>query len=304
MNSLPLLPKHNRYDYIPLTERKDYSWPGGKRLAFTITTNVECFAFGAGLGHDPAKTGEPQTHRNYSWRDYGNRIGIWRFLELFDELGIPVGHNVNSLLYEYAPQIMTAIRNRGDEFVAHGRTNSENLRGLWQADEQRIIQEVVDTFIKHEGVAPKGWMGAGAYETSVTPDLLKEAGFQYLMDWPMDDQPIWLNTRSGPILSIPYPIELNDSQVIIHRKQDATDFCDMIVDQFDEMIEQCIAHPLVMNISIHPYVFGQPFRLRNLRLALKHCLNHPNIDRVWVTKPSDISDYCYSLPPGIIPGSY
>jgi len=199
---------------------------------------------------------------------------------------------------------MSAIRARGDEFVAHGRTNAENLRGMWQADEQRIIQEVVDTFIKHEGVAPKGWMGAGAYETSFTPDLLKEAGFQYLMDWPMDDQPIWINTRSGPILSIPYPIELNDSQVIIHRKQDATDFCDMIVDQFDEMIEQCIAHPLVMNISIHPYVFGQPFRLRNLRLALKHCLDHPNIDRVWVTKPCDISDYCYSLPPGIIPGSY
>jgi len=304
MTSLPLLPKHTRYDYIPLTERKDYSWPDGKRLAFTITTNVECFAFGAGLGHDPAKTGEPQTHRNYSWRDYGNRIGIWRFFELFEELGIPVGHNVNSLLYEYAPQIMTAIRKRGDEFVAHGRTNAENLRGMWQADEQRIIQEVVDTFIKHEGVAPKGWMGAGAYETSFTPDLLKEAGFQYLMDWPMDDQPIWINTRSGPILSIPYPIELNDSQVIIHRKQDAKDFCDMIVDQFDEMIEQCIAHPLVMNISIHPYVFGQPFRLRNLRLALKHCLDHPNIDRVWVTKPCDISDYCYSLPPGIIPGSY
>ena len=71
-----LLPKHQRYDYIPLTERKDYSWPEGKRLAFVMTTNVECFAFGAGLGHDPAKTGEPQTHRNYSWRDYGNRIGI------------------------------------------------------------------------------------------------------------------------------------------------------------------------------------------------------------------------------------
>jgi hypothetical protein len=80
-----LLPKHQRYEYVPLTERKDYSWPKGKRLAFVITTNVECFAFGAGMGHDPAKTGEPQTHRNYAWRDYGNRIGIWRFFELFDQ---------------------------------------------------------------------------------------------------------------------------------------------------------------------------------------------------------------------------
>ena len=84
MTSKPLLPQHNRYDFVPLPERKDYSWPQGKRLAFALTTNVEWFAFGAGLGHDPAKTGEPQTHRNYSWRDYGNRIGVWRLLELFE----------------------------------------------------------------------------------------------------------------------------------------------------------------------------------------------------------------------------
>jgi allantoinase len=299
----PLLPRHNRYDYIPLPERKDYSWPGQKRLAFVVTTNIECFAFGAGMGHDPAKTGEPQTHRNYSWRDYGNRIGIWRFFDLFDELKLPAAHNVNSLLYEYAPQVMDAVRRRGDEIVAHGRTNAENLRGLWEADEERIISEVVATFVKHEGQAPMGWMGPGAYETSHTPDLLKEAGFKYLMDWPMDDQPVWLRTRSGPILSVPYPIELNDSQVITHRKQDGREFCDMIVDQFDEMIEQCVTHPLVMNISIHPNIFGQPFRLRNLRLALRHCLEHQHKDRVWLTRPCDVATYCLSLPPGIIPGS-
>ena len=299
----PLLPKHNRYDFIPLPERRDYHWPGQKRLAFAITTNVECFAFGAGLGHDPAKTGEPQTHRNYSWRDYGNRIGIWRLLALFDELKLPAAHNVNSLVYDYAPQVMDALRVRGDELVAHGRTNAENLRGLWEADEERIIGEVVAKFISHEGKAPAGWMGPGAYETAHTPDLLKEAGFSYLMDWPMDDQPIWLRTRAGPLLSIPYPIELNDSQIIIHRKQDGREFCDMIVDQFDEMIEQCVAHPLVMNISVHPNIFGQPFRLRNLRLALQHCLQHPHFDRVWLARPGEIAQHCLTLPPGTIPGS-
>jgi allantoinase len=298
----PLLPKHNRYDYIPLPERKDYSWPGQKRLAFVVTTNIECFAFGAGMGHDPAKTGEPQTHRNYSWRDYGNRIGIWRFLEMFDELKLPAAHNVNSLVYEYAPQVMDALRRRGDELVAHGRTNAENLRGLWEADEERIIGEVVAAFVRHEGKPPMGWMGPGAYETAHTPDLLKEAGFKYLMDWPMDDQPVWLRTRSGPILSVPYPIELNDSQVITHRKQDGREFCDMIVDQFDEMIDQCVAHPLVMNVSIHPNIFGQPFRLRNLRLALRHCLEHPHKDRVWLARPCEVAEHCLSLPPGIIPG--
>jgi hypothetical protein len=174
-----------------------------------------------GLGHDPAKTGEPQTHRNYSWRDYGNRIGVWRLFDLFDELKLPAAHNANSLLYEYAPQIMDAIRRRGDEVVGHGRTNAENLRGLWQPDEERILREVTETIARHEGAPPSGWMGSGAYETPNTPDLLKELGYKYLMDWPMDDQPVWLRTRSGPLLSIPYPIELNDAQVVIHRKQDA-----------------------------------------------------------------------------------
>lgn len=303
MRDHPLLPQHDRYDYVPLPERKDYAWPGGKRLAFVITTNIEWFAFGAGLGHDPAKTGEPQTHRNYAWRDYGNRIGVWRLFELLEELGLPAAHNCNSLLYEYAPQIMDAIRRRGDEVVAHGRTNAENLRGLWQSDEARILREVTDTITRREGRPPKGWMGAGAYETAHTPDLLRALGYRYLMDWPMDDQPVWLRTKSGPLLSVPYPIELNDSQVVIHRRQDAADFCDMIVQQFDEMIEQCERHPLVMNVSIHPYVFGQPFRLRIIRQALRHCREHPDAERVWWTRPGEISDYCHALPPGLIPGS-
>ena len=290
----PLLPQHSRYDYVPLPERKDYSWPGGKRLAFTVTTNIEWFAFGAGLGHDPAKTGEPQTQRNYSWRDYGNRIGVWRLFDLLDELKLPAGHCTNSLVYHYAPQITDAIRKRGDEVVAHGRTNAENLRGMWQPDEERILREVTDTIARAEGRPPRGWFGAGAYETANTPDLLKELGYRYVMDWPMDDQPVWLRTRSGPILSVPYPIETDDAQEIIHRRHGARAFADVVVDQFDEMIEQCRDQPLVMNVSVHPYVFGQPFRVRALRRALEHCRRHANADRVWWCKPGQIADFLYS----------
>jgi peptidoglycan/xylan/chitin deacetylase (PgdA/CDA1 family) len=302
MDKRALLPQHSRYGYVPLTERKDYSWPGGKRLAFCITTNIEWYAFGAGLGHDPAKVGEPQTQRNYAWRDYGNRIGVWRLLDLFDELKLPAAHNTNSLVYEYAPQIMAAIRKRGDEVVGHGRTNAENLRGLWQPDEERILREVTETIARHEGAAPAGWMGTGAYETAHTPDLLKELGYRYVMDWPMDDQPVWLRTRAGPLLSVPYPIELNDAQVVIHRKQDDSDFCDMVVDQFDEMIAQCERHPLVMNVSVHTHVFGHPFRTRRLRRALQHCLGHARAGSVWWTRPRDIADFCYRLPAGTLPG--
>jgi allantoinase len=298
------LPQHNRYDYSPITERRDYSWPGGKRLAFCITTNVECFAFGKGRGHDNAKHGEPQTQRNYSWRDYGNRVGIWRLFDLADALQMPLAHNTNSLLYDYAPQIFQRLRSRGDEIVGHGRTNSENLHDFrWEDDEARAITEVTETFTRNEGKRPKGWMGAGAYENSWTPDLLKEAGYEYIMDWPHDDQPIWMRTRAGPILSVPYPVELNDSPQIVHRQHTGREFCDMLVDQFEEMVEQSAKHPLVCNVSIHPYVFGYPFRLRPLRNALKHCFSNKFIDRVWKCKPEDVSDYCRKLEPGIVPGS-
>ena len=285
-----LLPQHSRYEYSPLPERKGYSWPGGKRLAFTVTTNIEWFAFGAGLGNDPAKAGEPQTHRNYSWRDYGNRIGIWRLFDLLDELRLPAGHCTNSLIYDHAPQITDAIRRRGDEVIAHGRTNAENLRGLWQPDEERILREVTDCIARHEGAAPAGWFGAGAYETPYTPDLLQELGYRYLMDWPMDDQPVWMRTRSGRILSIPYPVETDDAQGVIHRRWSAAAFADAVVDQFDEMLRQSETHPLVMNVSVHPYVFGQPFRVRQLRRALRHCAGQA---AVWYCRPREIAEFCY-----------
>jgi allantoinase len=300
---LDLLPQHDRYDYVPLPERRDYSWPEGKRLAFMVTTNIEWFAFNAGQGHDPAKLNEPQTHRNYSWRDYGNRIGIWRLFDLFDELHLPAAHCTNSLIYRYAPQITDAIRRRGDEVVAHGRTNAENLRGLWAPDEERILREVTETIAAHEGVPPRGWMGAGAYETSVTPDLLKALGYRYVMDWPMDDQPIWMRTRAGPLLSIPYPIEIDDAQSIVHRKYTGRDFCDIIVLQFEEMLAQSARHPLVMNVSVHPYIFGHPYQINLLRKALQHCTRHGGADRVWWTRPGECADYCAQLPPGMVPGA-
>ncbi len=298
------LPRQTRYDYSPIFERKDYSWPDKKRLAFCITTNIECWAFLKGRGHDNAKHDAPQTHRNYSWRDYGNRIGIWRLFDLFDELKLPIAHNTNSLLYDYCPQMFDAIRRRDDEIVSHGRTNSENLSDFrWEGDEEEIIRQVTKTFTEKEGKAPKGWMGAGATENATTPDLVKEAGYTYIMDWPCDDQPFWMKTRSGPLLSVPYPVELNDASQVMHRQHTAREFCEMLVDQFDEMIEQSEKHPLVYNISIHPFIYGQPFRLRPLREALKHCMSHKLKERVWFCKPGEIADYCYTLDKGILLGS-
>lgn len=297
------IPGHTRYDYSPLTKRKDFSWPDGKRLAFYAAINIEHFAFGAGLGMDPTVKGGPQTQRNFAWRDYGNRIGVWRLFEILDELKLPASILLNSSVCYNYPEIIEKIKERGDDVLGHGRTNAEVLKPFWEHDEARVIQEVTEVIEKYVGVRPTGWMGPGANESNVTPDLLKEAGYTHLLDWPMDDQPLWMRTRSGPILSVPYPLELNDAGTLVGRDHSGQEFADMIVDQFEEMLEQSERHPLVMAISLHGFILGQPFRLRPLRKALKHCAQHKDADRVWYTRAGEIANYCFGLPAGILQGS-
>ena len=144
-----MIPKQHRYSYSPIDRRPDYSWPGGKRLAFWIGTNIEVFAFGAGMGPDPVMPSEPTTQRNFAWRDYGNRIGVWRLFDLFDELKLPCSCIVNSLVYEHHPEILERIRARGDDIIGHGRTNAERQRGLWEADERRLIEDATEAIRKH-----------------------------------------------------------------------------------------------------------------------------------------------------------
>jgi len=133
------LPSHGRYDYVPIHKRPQYEWPEGARLAVIFCNNVEYFAFGAGLGADPSGTPTPQNHRNYAWRDYGNRVGLWHYLDLLDEFGLPGAHNVNSAVLEACPDIVERLKGRGDEFVGHGRTNAEHQDSLWEDDEARLF---------------------------------------------------------------------------------------------------------------------------------------------------------------------
>ncbi|MSQ19624.1 MAG: polysaccharide deacetylase [Betaproteobacteria bacterium] len=296
------LPGHGRYEFSPIEKRKDYSWPGGKRLAFYVAVNIEHFAFNTGIGMDPVHRGGPQHTRNFAWRDYGNRVGIWRLFRMLDQLKLPSSILLNSAVAELYPDIVAHIKARGDEVVGHGRTNAEVLRGMWEADEKRVIAEVTEKIAQFVGKRPTGWMGPGALESGVTPDLLKEAGYTHLLDWPLDDQPIWMKTRSGPILSVPYPIEMNDASHQVWRDHTGHEFADMIVDQFDELVEQSEEQPLVFALSLHGFIVGQPFRLRPLRQALKHCVEHKLRDRVWYTRAGDIANYCMKLPAGTIPG--
>jgi peptidoglycan/xylan/chitin deacetylase (PgdA/CDA1 family) len=291
------LPTHGRYRYSAIETRPTYEWPEHKNLAFYIGLNIEHFAFLAGLGSDPfGRAGARQTQRNFAWRDYGLRVGVWRVFQMFDELKLPTTILLNSLVCENYPDVIARIKQRGDEICAHGRTNSESLGGLWEHDEARIISETTETITRHFGARPFGWMGPAAAESRTTPDLLVEAGYTHSLGWPVDDQPIWMRTRSGPLLIVPYPMELNDIGANIHRDHSGREFADMIVDQFEEMIEQSDQQPLVMSVALHPFICGQPFRLRPLRQALKHCMQHKHKDKVWFTTAGEIAKHCAALP--------
>ena len=292
---------HGRYDYSPITERPDFSWPGGKRLAAYVALNIEQFSFGEGLGHTPTAPGPPPDPRNYAWRDYGLRVGIWRIFDMMDQLGLPMCHLLNAAACETMPQIPARIRARGDEVIGHGITNSESQAGMDEAAEAAMIRTATETLAQHCGERPYGWMGPWIAETQVTPDLLKEAGYTFFMDWPADDQPFWMKTRAGPLLSVPYPIEINDSPAMLSRQHPATDFHRMILDQFEEMVELSATRPLVFGISLHTFVAGQPFRLRQVRRALQEIVAHPAFGQVWMTTPGEIARHAASLPEGVVP---
>lgn len=283
-----------RYAYSALPARPVYDWPGGRRLAVYLGLNLETFDFGSGLGAELAPGGPQPDVLNYAWRDWGNRVGAWRIRATLDALDLPASVLVNSRLYRDCPGLIEAFRARGDEIVGHGRTNAERQGTLDEAQERALIAEATGILAREEGRAPAGWLGPWISQSHVTPDLLAEAGYRYLLDWCHDDQPTWLATRGGGrILALPYPQELNDIPAIVARRATGRQFAQMIVDAFDEMLEQSREAPLVMGIALHAYVVGQPQRLRPLRAALRHIAAHR--ERVWITTAGAIAAHAAAV---------
>ena len=278
---------HGRYEFSGIAGRPAGGWPDGSRLAVYVALNLEQYSFGEGLVEDLVPPlGQPDV-MNYGWRDWGNRVGAWRLLDMFQEVGIVPSLLVNTVLYDTAPGLIEAFRAVGAPIVAHGRTNAEAQAGLDEVAEGALIGEARDSIARQEGRAPRGWLGPWISETERTPDLLAEAGFGYVLDWCMDDQPVWLRTRTRPLLAVPYPQELNDANAVVLRRVSGRDFADMIVDAFDEMLAHGGAQPVVLGVALHAHVSGQPFRLRHLRRALQHIAAHR--ERVWITDTDAIA---------------
>ncbi|MES1161695.1 MAG: polysaccharide deacetylase family protein, partial [Rhizobacter sp.] len=263
------LAHHDRFDYSPITRRPDHAWPGGRRLAVYLGLNIEHFAFGEGLGANLAPALPQPDVLNYAWREYGNRVGVWRCLELLDALALPAGVLINTALYDHCPEVVAAFVARGDELIAHGHTNAERQGEMSEADERALLVHCRERIAAHSGTLPGGWLSPWISESVVTPDLLAATGYAYTLNWCHDDQPTQMATRAGLLWSVPYPQELNDIPMIIGRQMDAKDFAQIVIDQFDEMLEQAHrtaeSHALVMGIALHPYIVGQPYRLRHLR---------------------------------------
>jgi peptidoglycan/xylan/chitin deacetylase (PgdA/CDA1 family) len=291
-----MVPAPGRFDYAPIHQRPDYSWPNGARLAVYIGFNIEHFAFGEGLGAMIGPGGAQPDVLNYAWREYGNRVGAWRCLELFDELGLPTAALINTALYDHCPELVRAFVNRGDEIVGHGHTNAERQAAFPEDVERDLIVQSRDRIARESGVSVEGWLSPWISESAVTPDLLAESGYRYTLNWCHDDQPVLMRTRGGErFWSIPYPQELNDIPMIIGRQMDGRDFARMITDNFDEMLAQSDRQPLVMGVALHPYLVGQPYRLRYLREALAQIAAARDAGRIWMTTPGAIRAHVETL---------
>ncbi len=299
------LPGHGRFDYSPITRRAAYRWPGGAGLAVYLGFNIEHFAFGEGRGASIGLPVPATDVLNWSWREYGNRVGAWRCIELFDELGLPAAGIINTALYDHCPELVAALVARGDELVGHGHTNAELQGSLSEADERELLLHCRGLMQRHSGLAatePGGWLSPWISESRVTPDLLAETGYRYTLNWCHDDQPHRMRTRNGGSLwSVPYPQELNDIPMIVGRLMGGPEFAAMIVDQFEEMLLQARTTPLVMGIALHPYLVGQPHRLRHLRTALERIARERDLGNVWFTTPGAICAHVEAESPGSPP---
>jgi peptidoglycan/xylan/chitin deacetylase (PgdA/CDA1 family) len=289
------LATHGRFPYRPIVDSDGYRWTNGSGLAVYLGFNLEHFAFGEGLGAALGPLSPQPDVLNFSWREYGNRVGAWRCIELFDDLDLPSGTLINTSLYDHCPQLIEACVARGDELIAHGHTNAQRQSDLDEDGERALLLHCRRRIAQQSGVAPAGWLSPWISESHLTPDLLAQTGYRYTLNWCHDDRPVRMTTRDGALWSIPYPQELNDLPMIVGRQMDGCAFADMIIDQFDEMLAQANRGPapqaLVMGIALHPYIVGQPYRLRHLRRALSHIAAARNNGDVWMTTPGAIASF-------------
>ncbi|HZD64447.1 MAG TPA: polysaccharide deacetylase family protein [Xanthobacteraceae bacterium] len=261
---------NERLTYSAISERPPLQLPGAAKLAVWIIVNVEEWDIGETMPRTvltPPAGGSPTPDiPNWAWHEYGNRVGFWRMLDVFDRFALPAVLAINgSAISAYAP-IARAARERKWEFIGHG-FSQKNMQKV--ENEAEDIAKTSKAIADFTGRAPRGWLGPGLTETWDTPDLLVEAGYDYVCDWVLDDQPTVLKTRTMPIVNIPYTQECNDVAMMLIQHHKASEYYDRAIDQFEQLMHDGQGSARVMALVLHPYIMGAPHRLKYFRQVLE-----------------------------------
>ena len=269
LSKQPMLPT-DRLAYSAITERPPLKLPDGARMAVWVIVNVEKWDPMQPMPRTvltPPAGGSPMPDvPNWAWHEYGNRVGFWRFVEVLDEFAIPAVLAINGSALAAYPAIVQAAVEREWEFIGHGFTQ-RNMQKV--QNERTDIRKTRDVIAKATGTPPRGSLGPGLTETWETPDLLVEEGYDYVADWVLDDQPVWLKTRTTSILNVPYTQECNDVAMMLIQHHKASEYSDRALDQFEQIYADAAKSARIMALVVHPYIMGAPHRLKYFRSVLE-----------------------------------
>ena len=261
---MTMIPRE-RAPFIPIIDRPAMKVPNNGRIIVWSVVNLEVWDISRPMARQmvPAPTGQvllPDVP-NWSWHEYGMRVGVWRFFDLYKKLGIRPTLSINARVCEDYARVARQAADDGWEFMAHAYEQGP----IHKVDDQpAMIKRTMDVIEQFTGHPSIGWLGPGLTQTLETPDYLAEAGIKYIGDWVFDEIPTTLNTAHGPLVALPYTLELNDIPTMIVQHHESGYWKDRCIDAFDRLYAEGATRPRVMTISIHPYISGQPHRIKYL----------------------------------------
>jgi peptidoglycan/xylan/chitin deacetylase (PgdA/CDA1 family) len=267
-----------RAEYSAIVDRKPVKLPGGARLGVWFIVNVEKWDINATMARSvlPAPQGVTVTPDipNYSWFDYGLRIGFWRLQKVLDKYQVKATVSLNAPVCKTNPHIVEGALRRGWEILAHGyEQRAINL----EKDEREVIRKTIKTIRDFTGKRPRGWMGPGLHETFETPDILAEEGFEYVADWVNDDQPYPLRVKTGRLIALPYTVELNDIVIYLVQHHSSPEIYERARDAFDTLYEEGAESSRIMGIAVHPYVSGAAHRIKYIDKIFEYMKEHDGV---------------------------
>jgi len=274
--------RYGPFKYSPIVERPALQWPGGARVALWVNPNVEFFGLDDVMpGNANERVAREHARvpnvRNWSVRDYGNRVGAWRLMEVLKRFGVRASAATNSEVCDRHPELIEAMLAAGWELIGHGETNALRINEMPPEAERGAILRTLERIEKASGKRPVGWLGPGLAETWNTLDFLAEAGIRYVCDWVNDDQPYTMQIGNPPLVSLPYSVQTNDVPAYFDFKASVPEFEQMLRRQFDVLYREGERSGRVMAIAVHPFVTGQPHRIVALERALEHICSHPGV---------------------------